>query len=100
MFRRQIKMIRLNDNHQSTIIPNFILKSIQVGTTYALIETYQGKKFMVQISQLTNHNFDIKKFLELDKKFNGNFTTLIGEYIYTALDNKLLKLLISETGEL
>ena len=100
IFHRQIKMLRLNDNEQSSINPNFILKDIQVGNTYALMETYQERKFLVQISQLTKKNFEIKTFVELDKKYNTKFTTLLGEYIYTVLDNKLLKLLISETAVL
>ena len=67
IFHRQIQIFRLSDNHPSSIVPNFILKSIQLGNTYALMETYQGKRFLVQISQLVNQAFDLKTFVELDK---------------------------------
>lgn len=93
-------MFGLNGNEQSSIIPNFILKDIQVGTTYALIETYQERKFLVHITPLIKQNWDQKTFVELDKKYNNKFTTLLGEYLYTVLDNKLIKLLVSETATL
>ena len=100
IFHRQILIFRLNDNHPSSIIPNFILKSLQVGNTYALMETYEGKRLLVQVSQLVNQAFDLKTFFELNKKYNGKFTTLIGEHIFTTIDNKLTKLSITETGEI
>ena len=53
MFYRQINVLRLNDNQQTSIIPNFILKDIQVGFSHSMIETYQGKKLLVQLSQLS-----------------------------------------------
>lgn len=100
IFHRQIQIFRLNDNQLSSIVPNFILKSIQVGNTYALIETYQGKRFFVRVSQLVHQAFYIKTFIELDKKYNGKFTNLIGEHIYTTIDTKILKLVITEDGEI
>lgn len=100
IFHRQIQIFRLNDNHPSSIVPNFILKSIQVGNTHALMETYQGKRFLVQVSQLVNQAFDIKTFVELDKKYNGKFTNLISEHLYAVIDTKLIKLTITETGEI
>ena len=51
---------------------------------------------MVQISQLVNQSFDIKTFVELDKKYNGKFTNLIGEHIYAVIDTKLMKIAITE----
>ena len=100
IFHRQIQILKLHGNISSSIVPNFILKNIQVGFTYGLIETYQGKKFLVHVSQLVNKSIDIKTFVELDKKYNGKFTTLIGESIYTAIDSKMTKLMITETGEI
>ncbi len=52
IFHRQMKIYRLADNKYYSLIPNLILKSIQVGKTYALIETFQDKKYLVKISQL------------------------------------------------
>jgi hypothetical protein len=100
IFHRQIQVFRINDNHPSSIVPNFILKSLQLGNTYALMETYEGKRLLVQVSQLVNQAFDIKTFFELNKKYCGKFTTLIGEHIYTTIDNKLIKLSITETREI
>lgn len=78
MFHRQINILRLNDNQQTSIIPNFILKDIQVGSSHSMIETYQGKKLLVELSQLTEKNFEIKTFTQLDNKYNSKFITLIG----------------------
>jgi hypothetical protein len=40
-------MCKLDGNEKISIVPNMILKDIQLGNTYALIETIQGKKFLV-----------------------------------------------------
>jgi len=47
MFHRQIKIYKLSDSKACSIIPNLILKDIQLGNDYALIETYQGTKHIV-----------------------------------------------------
>lgn len=99
MFHRQLKIFKLESNQYSSIIPNFILRDIQIGSTYALIETYQRKKFLVQLSQLTNKILDLKTFFELNKELNGKFVTLIGEYLYIVIDNKISKILIQEGHE-
>lgn len=43
---------------------------------------------------MINKNFSLKTFVQPDKKFNGKFTTLVGDNIYTTFDNKILKISI------
>ncbi len=54
MFHRQIKICKLSDNKIFSMIPNLILKDIQLGNELALIETYQGTKHLVEINDVAN----------------------------------------------
>ena len=61
IFHRQIKIYRFSDNKALSMIPNLILKDIQLGNEYALIETHQGTKHLVEINDFANKNsFELK----------------------------------------
>lgn len=50
IFHRQIKIYKLSDSKAFTMTPNFILKDLHLGNDYALVETYQGSKHIVEIN--------------------------------------------------
>lgn len=43
---------------------------------------------------MINQNFNLKTFVEIEKKYDGKFSTLIGDNLFTAFDNKLFKVAI------
>ena len=97
-FHRQIQIANLAASpvHKVAFVPNLILKNIQVGSNFTLIETIQGKKHIVQNNQLLDKHFDLKTFYELEAKYYSKFVTLVGDYIYTVRDTKLLKLALKD----
>lgn len=98
IFHRQIQIANLavSPIHKVAFMPNLILKNIQVGSNFTLIETIQGKRHIVQNTQLLDKQFDLKTFVELEAKYHSKFVTLVGDYIYTVRDNKLLKLALKD----
>ena len=51
---------------------------------------------IVQNNQLLDKHFDLKTFYELEAKYYSKFVTLVGDYIYTVRDTKLLKLALKD----
>lgn len=65
IFHRQIKIFKLDENYHTSLVPNLILKDLQLGTNYALIETVQENKLLVNLAQLAKREFNIKNFVKL-----------------------------------
>lgn len=60
MFHRHIKIYKLSDSKACSMMPNLILKDIQLGNEFALIETFQGTKHIVEINDVVNkQSFDL-----------------------------------------